>query len=58
MPFVPSYLLEGLPHLIGQNHAVKQITHFALITLKSFPESTNDERRLFAKTFGETSFPM
>jgi hypothetical protein len=58
MPFVPSYLLEGLPHSVGWNQAATCVTYFALIALKSFPESTKDDSRLFAKTFGETSFPM
>ena len=58
MPFVPSYLSAGLAHSMDGNHAATYITYFTLITLKSFPESINDESRLFAKTFGETSFPM
>jgi len=58
IPFVPSNLLAGLVRSMGRNHAGPHITHFALIALRSFPESINDESRLFAKTFGETSFPM
>ena len=55
---MPSNLLAGLALSICRNHAVIHVTHLALITLKSFPESMNDESLLFAKTFGETSFPM
>ena len=55
---MPSNLLAGLAHSMGWNHAATGITHLALITLKSFPESINDESLLFAKMFGETSFPM
>ena len=58
MPFVPSNLSAGLVRSMGRNHAATHVTYLALITSKSFPESTNDESRLFAKTFGETSFPM
>ena len=58
IPFVPSNLLAGLGHSMSRNPPTTSVTHFALITLKSFPESINDESLLFAKTFGETSFPM